>query len=126
MRRSGKRGNNRIRIGAAILCAGVLAAGTYAFTASNTVPATKAGDGSGTISGYTVSDVQYNASSSNPTLLETYSFDLDTTANVVKAKPVAAQSTYDSCTASGNTWTCTAAANTTIASLDQLRVIATQ
>ena len=31
----------------------VMAGATYAFAAANTVPATKAGDGSGVVSGYT-------------------------------------------------------------------------
>ena len=41
------------------LLAVIVAAGAYAFTASNTVPGTNAGSGSGTISGYSVSNVAY-------------------------------------------------------------------
>jgi hypothetical protein len=124
MRRANRRHGNGLRLGAAVLCVGVLTAGTYAVTASNTVPGTNAGDGQGIVSGYTVSNVQYNAQALDPTLLDTYTFDLNESARVVKAKPVSTQAAFDSCTASGNTWTCTAAANTTIQSLDQLRVIA--
>ena len=48
---------------AALVVAGALAGGTYAFTASNTVPASDAGAGSGTISGYTISSIQYGLNS---------------------------------------------------------------
>ena len=44
----------------------LLSGGAYAFTASNTVPATTAGNGSAAISGYTVSNVTYALSSSSP------------------------------------------------------------
>ena len=40
----------------------LLAVGVYAFAASNTVPGTEAGSGSGAISGYTVSSVAYGLS----------------------------------------------------------------
>jgi hypothetical protein len=124
MRRANRRQSNGLRLGAALLCVGVLTAGTYAVTASNTVPGTNAGDGQGIVSGYIVSNVQYNADGTDPTLLASYSFDLNESARVVKAKPASTQATFDSCSPSGNTWTCTAAPGTTIQSLDQLRVIA--
>jgi hypothetical protein len=127
MRRGTKRGSKRMRLTAALLCAGVLAAGTYAFTASNTVPATRAGDGSGTISGYTISNVEYTTQTSDPSILNTYSFTLDAAARVVHAKTVSGVTTYDTCTAgAGNSWTCTAASGTTVLSMDSLRVIAYQ
>ncbi len=42
----------------------LLSGGAYAFTASNVVPTTTAGNGSATISGYTVSGVSYTLSNS--------------------------------------------------------------
>ena len=52
----------RSRVLGAIVVAVALATGAYAFTATNTVPGSSAGSGSGTISGYTVSSVQYQLS----------------------------------------------------------------
>ncbi len=116
-----------MRILVALLCAGVLAGGTYAYTASNTVAATRAGDGSAAVTGYAVTNVTYVQSASDPTLLASYSFDLDGTATTVRAKPVTAQAIYDTCTnTAGTTWSCPATAGTTMLSLDNLRVIASQ
>ena len=44
----------------------VLSIGGYAFTASNTVPNASLGQGSNTISGYTVSAVVYNLNAGDP------------------------------------------------------------
>ena len=41
----------------------ILAASIYGFAAANTVPGTSAGDGSGAISGYTVSNIVYGLNS---------------------------------------------------------------
>jgi hypothetical protein len=48
----------------------------YAYTATNTVPNTTAGAGSGTISGYTVSSVAYTLNSTTPTNLDQVSFTI--------------------------------------------------
>jgi hypothetical protein len=109
-----------------IVVAGVLATATYAFTASNTVPASKAGDGSGVISGYTVTNVAYTLNATNPANLDSVGFTLDAAAGTVKIKLVAAGSTWFSCTnPSGNTWTC-ATTGAAVAPADQLQVVATQ
>ena len=49
-----------------VALAAALALATYAFTASNTVPGTKAGKGEGAITGYTVSGIAYTLSASQP------------------------------------------------------------
>ena len=104
----------------------MLAFAAYAFTAANTVPDTKAGDGNGTISGYTVSNVAYQLEAANPANLESVSFTLDDTAGTVKAKVVASSTTYTDCTnMGGNDWSCDFGTNPTVLSADQLRVIAT-
>ena len=64
----------------ALVSACVLALGAYAFTASNTVPTTKAGSGSGAISGYAVSAVQYTNTADEVTGV---SFNLDAAAEKV-------------------------------------------
>ncbi len=69
-----------------IMAVGVIAAGTYAFTAANSVPATEAGDGAGAITGYAVSNIAYTTDSSNPDLLDAVRFELDAAAETVKAQ----------------------------------------
>ena len=66
------------------LIVGVLAAGTYAFTNTNTVPGSRAGQGIGAITGFTITNVAYNESLTNPHKLASVEFDLDTAADVVK------------------------------------------
>ena len=47
------------RLAAITLCIAAVVAISQALAAANTVPATHAGDGAGTVSGYTVSSVVY-------------------------------------------------------------------
>jgi hypothetical protein len=63
----------------------ILAAATYGFAAANDVPDGVAGEGSGAISGYTVSNVKYTLDSSDPTLFAMVQFDLDGSASDVYA-----------------------------------------
>ena len=63
---------------AAVVAAAVGIAG-FAFTASNTVPATKAGDGAGAITGYVVSSVDYALNGTDPTNIDSVVFNLDST-----------------------------------------------
>lgn len=118
------------RFFAVLAVAGLIGVGTYAFTASNTVAASKAGDGNAAISGYNVTGVKYNLDALDPTKLASVEFDLDATARVVKAKLSSSGTTYYDCTSgaplSPNHWTCsTGATPPTVASADNLRVIAT-
>ena len=118
--------SRRGRLVASLALVVMLAFAAYAFTAANTVPDTKAGDGSGTISGYTVTNVAYQLEATNPANLESVSFTLDATAGTVRAKVVAASTTYTACTNTGaNNWSCDFATTPTVLSADQLRVIAT-
>jgi hypothetical protein len=98
----------------------------YAFTASNTVPGSKSGSGSGTVSGYAVSNVAYQLSASTPSNIDNVTFTLDAAATTVKAKVVSGSSTYTSCSVAGGTdVTCDFSPDVTVASADQLSVIAT-
>ena len=105
----------------------ILSAATYAFAAANTVPDTKAGDGTGTVSGYTVTDVVYTLNATTPTTLDSVSFDLGAAAATgkVKAQLVATTGTWYTCTQVGVTtvWTCDTS-GLTASSIDQLRVVA--
>jgi hypothetical protein len=118
----------RRRRGVAIILAAAVAMAfaAYAFTASNTVPASNAGDGSGTISGYTISNVQYQLEAANPANIDSVTFTTSASAGTVKAKVVAASTTYTDCTGGPTSWTCDLSPNPTVVSADQLRVIAVQ
>jgi hypothetical protein len=104
-----------------------LALATYAFTASNTIPGTKAGKGEGAITGYTVSAIAYTLSTSNPANIDSVAFTLDASATTVKAKVVQSSSTYTDCTVSGGTSvTCDFAPDLAVLSADELSVVAVQ
>ena len=93
--------HGRTRVVGAVIVAAVLGLGAYAFTATNTVPATSAGSGSGTISGYTISNVQYQLNSTTPTNIDSLTFTLSANATTAKAKVVSGSSTYTDCTIAG-------------------------
>ena len=120
-----KRFRTKQRVLAALVVAGVLGAATYAFTATNTVPASYAGSGSGAISGYAVTNVQYQLAAANPSNIDKVTFTLDASATVVKAKVVAASATYTDCTVTGGTSvSCDFSPDVAVTSADQLSVIA--
>jgi hypothetical protein len=98
---------------------------TYAFAATNTVPATYAGDGSGTISGYTVTNVHYDLNATTPTTIDSVTFTLDAAATTVKIKLVASGSTWYSCSnTTGTNWSCTTT-GASVSAADSLEVVAT-
>jgi len=106
----------------------LFAVAAYAFTATNTVPASKAGDGSGNITGYTVSGVAYTLRASDPSYIDKWAFTLDSAAGTVQSKLVAASASFTTCTIAGGTSvTCDPAPadEPTVVSVDGLRVIAT-
>ena len=109
----------------AVMLVMILAAAVYGFAAANTVPGTAAGDGSGTISGYTISGVAYTLNATNPGNIDTVSFTISpATAGTVRIKLVAAGSTWYNCTNSSGSVSCTTTGATVLAA-DQLRVVAT-
>lgn len=87
------------RIGIVALILG-LSAGAYAFTASNTVSSSLAGDGNGTISGYTITNFSYALNGTNPRNVDSFTFNLSNTANTV----------YAYANGTGNLITCTSGA----------------
>lgn len=118
---------------AILVLALMIGAISYSFAAANIVPESGAGDGSETISGYTVTNVKYTLNSTNPANIDAVTFDLAPTAGAdapttVKVKLVSTGSTYYSCTAGTSpSWNCntTTPAVTTLAA-NELRVIAAQ
>jgi len=114
------------RLLGALVVAAALATGAYAFTASNTVPASQAGSGDGAITGYTVSAVAYQLNATTPSDIDSVTFTLSATATTVKAKIVSGSTTYTNCTVSGGVnATCNFSPDIGITTADQLSVIAT-
>lgn len=116
------------RLVLAALAAAVLGFAAYAFTASNTVPATSAGSGAGTISGYTASSVSYGLNSTNPANIDQVSFTLNpTAAGTVKVKLAPAGAWY-ACSNSSGSVTCdtTVGTQATVAAATELTVLAVE
>lgn len=66
----------KITILIAIVVALAIAGGVYAFTASNTVPLTTAGSGSGVVSGYTVTNLHYVLDATTPVNIDSLTFTI--------------------------------------------------
>lgn len=117
----------RFRYVVALIAAVCAAAGIYAFTASNTVPGSSAGSGSGAITGYTVSNIAYTLNSTNPDNLDAVTFTLNKAAGTVKAQVGSSGSWYACSVVSGNNWSCdtTSPQADVGATADQLSVVAT-
>lgn len=119
--------NRKARFLYPLIFALILAAVTFAYAAANTVPGSGAGDGSGAISGYTVSNVHYVLSTTDPSVIDQVTFSLAgaPTPTTVKIQLVTGGSWY-SCTESGGTWTCNVGGAVTVLAADNLRVVAAQ
>ena len=112
--------------GAMVVGAFLILGATYALTAANTVNASKAGDGSGGITGYTVSGVHYTLNATDPTLIDAVAFNLNSApvaGSTVKAQLAAAGPWY-ACTATGTAVSCaTTSPAATVAGASSLRAI---
>lgn len=106
----------------------IVASGSYALTAANTVPTSRAGDGTGAVSGYTASNVHYNINALDPSKADSVQFTLNATppaGGTLKARVVsgAGGQWYD-CTNIATAATCTLGTGVTVSEIDQLRVVA--
>jgi hypothetical protein len=106
----------KARIALVVLLLGLVMGATYAFTASNTVPASNAGSGSGTISGYvvTANSIHYTINSTNPANLDQVTFTIDNKAGDVKVQTVSGGAWYDCGAATGASAPYTVTCNTTV------------
>jgi hypothetical protein len=120
--------NRSLKLASILLIVLVLSMAIYAFAAANTVPASSAGDGSGAISGYTVSAIHYGLNAANPGNVDSVTFTLS-------AAPVAGGTvkiTMDganwySCTNVATAITCvTTAPQQTVLLATNLRVVVAQ
>lgn len=113
----------------AVAIVAALAVAAFGFAASNSVPGSRAGDGSGTVSGYTVSNIDYNLNTSNPADIDSVSFTLDASAGDVYAALVDSANTIlgwsQACTnLGGNNWTCDFSPDVPVLPVTSLRVVA--
>lgn len=112
-----------------VMLALILAAAIYGFAAANVVPETGAGDGSGTISGYTVSNIDYTLDGADPSQITGVTFDVTSTTGSAGA-PSEVHITLNggswvSCSGpTGNNWSCTV--SVTVLSASSLRVVAVE
>jgi hypothetical protein len=125
--------NNRlsaIRAVAVLVLVLVLATATYAFAAANTVPNSLAGDGSGTISGFTISNIHYTLNGANPAGdVSTVSFTLSPAVpagGAVYVKFNVGAAVACTLNVAGDTATCTPPAGATPLAITSLQVIAAQ
>jgi hypothetical protein len=100
---------------------------TYAFTAANTVPATKAGDGSGAITGFVITNVSYTLNGTDPSMIDAVTFDLDsvpTAGSTIKIQLDSVAADWYDCTNTGVNVTCdTTSPQATVFPADALRVL---
>ena len=117
----------RRRLIGVLVAAVALATAVFAFAAGNTVPASKAGIGNGTISGYTLSSIAYTLAAADPSKIDKVTFTLDAAATTVKAKLVASSSSYTACVVTGGTSvSCDFSPDQDVLTADQLAVVAVQ
>jgi hypothetical protein len=109
------------------LLAIVIGAGVFAYAATNTVPGTTAGAGSGAISGYTITNVSYTLNSTTPTNLDQVSFSISPTTTTTLKVQLAPSGSWYSCTNTAGSVTCdTTSPQATAAGATQLTVVAAQ
>jgi len=111
-----------------VLVAFAFASVATAYAAANTVPPTNAGDGAGTISGYTISAVHYDLNATNPQNIDSVTFTVNTaipSGSTVKIKLVSAGNDWYTCTGQGSTTiTCiTTSPQATVNTANSLRVV---
>lgn len=105
----------------------------YGYAATNVVTESGAGDGSGDISGYTITNIDYNLLASDPTKVESVSLDVTATAGAAAPDDVRitvdAGTTWITCTGPAtNTWTCafTALSEPSVTTISTLQVVAVE
>ena len=111
----------------------LLGAVAYGFAAANVVPESGAGDGSGDVSGYTISNITYTLLTTDPSKIQVVTLDVSATAGAGDATDVQITldggTTWKDCTGpSGSTWTCTygAGAEPAVSGVSSLQVVAAQ
>ena len=106
---------------------------TYGYAAANVVPESGAGDGSGTISGYTITNIDYTLLTSDPSKIENVSFDVTATAGASAPDDVRVTvdsgTTWITCTGpTVNNWSCAfgSSSEPSVSTIDSLQVVAVE
>jgi hypothetical protein len=132
LRKEGKTSmKKRISLAAIIVIALVLTITTYAFAAANTMPAsTNAGDGSTSISGYTIAAVTYTLDTTDPSKIKTVTFTVTPIGSGAAATSASVQlvsaGSWFSCTLASGTATCNVAGAVSALNATTLHVVAAQ
>lgn len=107
----------------------VIFVGGQAFMAANAVPASKAGDGEGAISGYVLSSVKYNLNASTPSNVDSVTFTLDSTpaaGSTIKTQLASTGAWYTCSNVAANVTCATTAPQATVTAATNLRVVIAQ
>ena len=108
---------------AVVIFAGATIFPVYAF-ASSASERKASGEGMGTISGWSASNVHYQLSS-DPSLVKSVSFDLDAPAGKVSVRLDSKSAVYANCTnLNAYHWQCDFPSGVQISSMDEFRLIA--
>ena len=123
----------RPKIIASALIILTISAVAYGYAAANVVPESGIGDGSGTVSGYTISNIDYTLLSSDPSSLTSVSFDVAPTSGASAATDVRITvdngTTWVTCTGpTVNNWQCafTIGSEPSISAIESLQVVAVE
>jgi hypothetical protein len=120
--------NRSLKLATVILIVLVLSMAIYAFAAANTVPASSAGDGSGAITGYTVSAIHYVLNATNPGNIDSVTYTLSVAPAAGSSIKISLDgANWYSCTNVTTAVTCvTTAPQATVLLATNLRVIVAQ
>jgi hypothetical protein len=94
-----------LKILLALVASLAIAGGAYAFTASNTVPASTAGAGVGTVSGFTVTNLHYALNATTPANIDSLTFSVSPSIPSTGSGKVIVQAVLS--TGGPSTYTCT-------------------
>lgn len=124
MSRSGR----AVKLAAALLITLLPTTVVRGFTATNTVSPGRAGEGTGTISGYDIGRPHFSLDALDPARISSVSFGLDTdlaadTTVRVQLRPDGA---WHACSVSGGTAQCPVRSDETVAGATALRVVVTE
>jgi len=109
------------------LLAIAIGAGAFAFAATNTVPGSTAGAGSGAISGYTISGITYTPNATTPTNLDQVAFSISPITTTTLKVQLASGGSWYTCANVAGAVTCnTTSPQATVAAATQLTVVAAQ
>jgi hypothetical protein len=105
----------------------IVAVSAFGFAASNIVPDSKAGDGQGAVSGYTVSNIHYVLDGADPSVIDEVKFDVDSTpaaGSTLKVKLVESGGSWYTCTNAATAITCAVSPALNVTDVEILQFVA--